>query len=206
MSLTYHWPTRSRVVTSGFDDPRPYGPHSAADIAGAVGDPVLPLASGQAIYAGLAGDCGLTVWVRHATSSRSHYCHLSRIFVQEGDPVGRESAIGAIGQSGVVTGPHLHLVLLLPGPPPRGRSRYVAWVHMWAVDPLDYLTEEDAMPEIIPPPEPYTRNDYPQPEFGATFPGWTPTQHIHYLYQILRRREIRIRDLEKRVNALEARR
>ena len=47
----------------------------------------------------------------------STYSHLSEIFVKEGQLVKKHEVIGEVGQSGRVTGPHLHWQLVLFGVP-----------------------------------------------------------------------------------------
>lgn len=148
MTPTFVWPTDSRVVSSGFTDPRSYGQHNAIDIVAPLGAPVRAIAAGRIIFAGSAGSCGLGVFVDHAEGWRSHYCHLDTIRVAVGDQVDQGQRIGDIGSTGVSTGPHLHLNLFSPTKPATGLSAWVAWVGKWAVDPLDYLTEEGDMASL----------------------------------------------------------
>jgi murein DD-endopeptidase MepM/ murein hydrolase activator NlpD len=56
---------------------------------------------------------GQTVMVDHGQGLISMYCHLSTISIKLGESVTTESVIGAVGQTGRVTGPHLHLSVSL---------------------------------------------------------------------------------------------
>jgi murein DD-endopeptidase MepM/ murein hydrolase activator NlpD len=47
------------------------------------------------------------VKIRHPNGYHTYYLHLSRIFVRPGQTVGQGTRIGAVGSSGVATGPHL---------------------------------------------------------------------------------------------------
>jgi murein DD-endopeptidase MepM/ murein hydrolase activator NlpD len=48
------------------------------------------------------------VIVRHRNEQSTAYAHLSRIDVQKGQRVEQSDTIGAVGSTGVSTGPHLH--------------------------------------------------------------------------------------------------
>jgi murein DD-endopeptidase MepM/ murein hydrolase activator NlpD len=82
--------------------------HYGTDLAGAVGAPVEATNDGLVV---LARDCfasGKSIAVAHGGGLFSVYFHLSAIDVRPGDRVRRGQAIGKVGQTGRVTGPHLH--------------------------------------------------------------------------------------------------
>ncbi len=84
--------------------------HTGTDFAGAVGAPVA--AAGRGVVA-LVADfylAGRAVYIDHGGGLVTAYFHLSRADVAEGDTVSTGQMIGAVGQSGRVTGPHLHWV------------------------------------------------------------------------------------------------
>ncbi len=102
--------------------------HRGVDIAAAVGTPVRPLLAGRVRFAGTMRGYGQVVWIDHSDALLSLYAHLSEIAVTEGQEVSKATVVGKTGQSGNVTGPHLHLevwrwgrevdpVQLLGGPP-----------------------------------------------------------------------------------------
>jgi murein DD-endopeptidase MepM/ murein hydrolase activator NlpD len=78
--------------------------------------PVFASATGRVIEAGWqSGGCGNTVKIEHPNETITVYCHLSRIFVNEGDYVSKGEEIGRIGNTGRVrglTGCHLHFSVL----------------------------------------------------------------------------------------------
>ena len=58
---------------------------------------------------------GKVVYLDHGEGLISAYFHLSKALVRTGDTVERGQVIGSVGQSGRVTGPHLHWVMRYGG-------------------------------------------------------------------------------------------
>ncbi len=90
--------------------------HPAIDIAGSTGDPVGAADSGRVVTAGWnAGGYGNYVIIDHGNGFRTLYGHLSKIYVSEGDNVGRGQTIGLRGSTGRSTGPHTHFEIYRNG-------------------------------------------------------------------------------------------
>ncbi|MTV36913.1 M23/M56 family metallopeptidase [Duganella radicis] len=89
-------------------------PHKGIDFAAAKGTPVRATASGTVIAAGPLpeneGRYGNAVIIDHG-AQQTLYAHLDRVNVKPGQHVTAGELIGASGQSGFTTGPHLHLEL-----------------------------------------------------------------------------------------------
>ncbi len=123
---------RATRITSAFGAARVYNGevrsrHLGTDFAGAVGTPVL--AAGRGVIAMVADFylAGKAVYIDHGQGLVTAYFHLSRAEVMEGDTVTSGQRLGAVGQSGRVTGPHLH---------------WVARFGAIAVDPMSLLALE----------------------------------------------------------------
>jgi murein DD-endopeptidase MepM/ murein hydrolase activator NlpD len=97
------WPASGRI-TQGF---KPY--HRALDVAGWTGAQIKAADSGYVVESGWSDDgYGNYVVIDHRNGFQTLYAHLSRIFVNAGNSVGKGAVIGAMGSSGRSTGPHLH--------------------------------------------------------------------------------------------------
>lgn len=83
--------------------------HDGVDFAAPEGTQVGAVGPGRVVHAGDRGGYGQTVVVEHADGMTSLYAHLSEIDVVEGQMVEPGERLGAVGQTGTTTGPHLHL-------------------------------------------------------------------------------------------------
>jgi murein DD-endopeptidase MepM/ murein hydrolase activator NlpD len=82
-------------------------PHYGVDYAAPAGTPVLAAANGVVTLAGWQDGYGKTVRLRHANGFQTLYGHLSRIDVAPGQRVDQGTRLGAVGRTGLATGPHL---------------------------------------------------------------------------------------------------
>ncbi|MEX1171831.1 MAG: M23 family metallopeptidase [Chloroflexota bacterium] len=89
--------------------------HAGIDIDAPAGSPVRAPAAGTVTATGGTGGCGYMITVQHADDLRTTYCHLSRIGVAPGRVVVAGQVIGAVGSTGLSTGPHLHLEVRVRG-------------------------------------------------------------------------------------------
>jgi murein DD-endopeptidase MepM/ murein hydrolase activator NlpD len=91
------------------------GYHTGVDLAAEEGDWVAAANSGRVAFAGATPIRGNGVIVDHGAGVFSGYYHLSAIAVQEGQMVNKGDLIGAVGSTGMVTGPHLHWEVVVRG-------------------------------------------------------------------------------------------
>lgn len=90
-------------------------PHLGIDWSGPVGTPIMAAGNGVIEEAGRKGDYGNFVRIRHANGYTTQYAHMSRFApgIAVGAKVRQNQPIGAIGTSGLSTGPHLHFEVLI---------------------------------------------------------------------------------------------
>jgi hypothetical protein len=91
--------------------------HQGLDFAAPTGTPVVASAAGTVAQAGWGGGYGNLVVIRHQGGMLTRYAHLSRIAVKPGQAVGQGQRIGAVGSTGLSTGPHLHYEVWVSGKP-----------------------------------------------------------------------------------------
>lgn len=119
-------PTRGGYLTSGYGE-RWNSFHKGIDIAGNTGDDVLVALNGEVIYSQYNdGGYGNLIIVKHENDMNTYYGHLDDFYVNVGDVVKKGDVIGAIGNTGFSTGPHLHFELRVNNNP---------------VDPYDYIIQ-----------------------------------------------------------------
>ena len=87
-------------------------PHSGLDIAAPQGTPIKAVESGTVIESGDFFFSGNMVYIDHGQGLISMYAHMHEIKVSTGDKISRGQVIGTVGETGRVTGPHLHLGII----------------------------------------------------------------------------------------------
>jgi len=90
-----------------------YRAHRGVDYGAGYGTPVVAVSGGTVVEAGWAGGAGRRVVIRHASGYESAYFHLSAFGagISKGTRVEQGRTIGRVGNSGTVTGTHLHYEL-----------------------------------------------------------------------------------------------
>lgn len=125
------WPVKG-WVSSGFsyrNDPftgmRVF--HYGIDIATNYGNPIVAPADGTVVSLGNDKILGSHIVLSHGNGITTHYLHLSKFLVRNGQKVKRGEIIGLVGKSGKAVGPHLHYEIRLNDRP---------------VNPYNYILEE----------------------------------------------------------------
>ncbi len=126
------YPVADPRVTSSFGTRRSYGGgpingyHAGTDFGG-LGNPIYAPAAGMVVLAEKLNVRGNAVLIDHGMGLYSGYWHQSETVVHVGDQLARGDLIGYIGDTGLVTGPHLHWEMRLGG---------------IAVEPLQWVEEQ----------------------------------------------------------------
>jgi murein DD-endopeptidase MepM/ murein hydrolase activator NlpD len=89
--------------------------HQGADFAAPSGTPIQSAGAGVVKFAGWHGGHGKTVKVQHQNGLMTLYAHMSSIAVSVGQRVAQGQSVGAVGSTGLSTGPHLHYEIHLNG-------------------------------------------------------------------------------------------
>jgi murein DD-endopeptidase MepM/ murein hydrolase activator NlpD len=133
-------------VTSGFSSSRMHPilgmarPHLGVDFGAPYGTAVKAVAAGVVEIAGIAGDAGRMIRLRHAGGYETAYLHLSSfgLGIHPGARVEQGEVIGRVGDSGLATGPHLDYRIIRKGV-------YVNPLTEFSHTPLDRPIAPDAM-------------------------------------------------------------
>lgn len=96
--------------------------HKGIDIAAPWGAPVYAATDGVVQFAGRSSGYGNFIKLGHGGAFGTGYGHLSRILVRSGQSVRKGQVIGAVGSTGMSTGPHLHYELYKNGAAVNPRS------------------------------------------------------------------------------------
>lgn len=89
--------------------------HTGIDLAAAEGNTVSAALNGIVSQKGTNQIRGNYVEISHGAGIQTSYSHLQYTEVEKGQPVYRGEAIGAVGQTGYATGPHLHFEIKING-------------------------------------------------------------------------------------------
>jgi Peptidase family M23 len=90
-------------------------PHPGIDISAPMGTPILAAAGGTVIQVGTGTGYGIMVTVDHGYGLVTRYAHISKPLVQVGQRVRRGDEIALVGNTGIVTAPHLHYEVIVNG-------------------------------------------------------------------------------------------
>jgi murein DD-endopeptidase MepM/ murein hydrolase activator NlpD len=125
------WPLDGAWISSRFGMRRhpidgAWRMHWGLDLSARAGRAVGAAGPGLVVRAGWAHGYGLLVEVRHGGGLVTRYSHLARVLCRTGEAVEPGQALGLVGSTGRVTGPHLH---------------FEVWQHGQPRDPLAVLDE-----------------------------------------------------------------
>ena len=101
--------------------------HGGADFGGSPGSLILAPSDGMVVLAEPLQVRGNAVILDHGRGVYTGYWHQTELFVQAGQFVRRGDALGTLGETGLVTGAHLH---------------WEMWVSGVQVDPLQWLAHD----------------------------------------------------------------
>ncbi len=112
-SGTFVWPTTDHSISGYSYDS---GVHPGIDIGGQEGNPIYATDSGVVVFAGWSSyGYGYMIVIDHGNGWQSAYAHLSAVGVGCGQSVYQGGHIGALGNTGNSSGPHLHFELSING-------------------------------------------------------------------------------------------
>ena len=89
--------------------------HGGLDIGAGMGASIVAAGAGDVIYAGANGGYGNCVMIDHGDGVVTVYAHMSSIGVSYGQYVTAGQYVGAVGSTGVSTGPHCHFEIRING-------------------------------------------------------------------------------------------
>jgi murein DD-endopeptidase MepM/ murein hydrolase activator NlpD len=125
-SMPSAWPARGWVTSDFGARVDPFTAervmHQGMDIATPHGHPVESPSDGTVVFAGVETGYGKVITVDHGFGVKTRYGHLAEISVKAGQRVKRGARLGAVGNTGRSTGPHLHYEVRVNGIPENPRK------------------------------------------------------------------------------------
>lgn len=89
--------------------------HNGTDYAAVTGTPIRTVGEGVVEFAGWHNGYGNVAYIDHGEQRVTVYAHMSRLDVKTGQRVEQGQVIGAVGSTGMSTGPHLHFEFRVNG-------------------------------------------------------------------------------------------
>lgn len=150
------WPVPNPLVTQGYgktDFATTYGSdiykgngHNGVDFRASIGTQILASGDGFVKDAGNAdsicpgGSYGKWIVIEHPNNLSTLYAHLSSILVTKGQKITRGSIIGYSGDTGYITGPHLHFTVYASNTYRLTKTQHCGLIPAGGyLNPLDYL-------------------------------------------------------------------
>ncbi len=129
----YRYPLEEGIVTSGFGKrPSPFtgkpSYHPGIDLAAPTGSPVMACAGGTIKEIAYNRVYGKHIIIRHKDGRVSLYGHLSKVYAILNEKVKSGTIIGAVGSTGMSTGPHLHFEIRENGVP-KNPAKYIETIN-----------------------------------------------------------------------------
>ncbi|HPM78430.1 MAG TPA: peptidoglycan DD-metalloendopeptidase family protein [bacterium] len=159
LALPAAWPVRGWVTSE-------FGPrldsltgrrefHPGIDIAAPISTSIYAPADGFVLFVGEMPIYGHYLILRHGHGLTTHYGHLSRVLVLDGQTVREGEQIARVGNTGQSTGAHLHYEVRLHDVPVDPR-RYLpaAPVVVASEETTGEALPPEAAPAVTPTPEP----------------------------------------------------
>lgn len=117
--LSHPCPGYSRISSGfGYRDAPTAGAttfHGGLDFAASSGTPVYAAEGGTVTTSRFSSTAGNYIIINHGDGMQTVYMHMSALYVSEGATVSQGQNIGAVGTTGVSTGPHLHFEVRMNG-------------------------------------------------------------------------------------------
>ena len=119
-------------------------PHHGMDMPASKGSIVSAAAEGTIYFSGTKKGYGNTIVIDHGNGYYSLYAHLDKIYVQDGENVKNGGTIGEVGNTGISSGPHLHVEYIKTNNPKdifgknKNSSRF---------NPMDVIDLQDVLSE-----------------------------------------------------------
>jgi len=139
--------------------------HNGIDFGLQEGTEILACDEGVVTQAGYNGDHGISVTIKHSWGT-SVYSHLQSLGVLINDGVTKVQFIGASGQTGFTTGPHLHFGIQ-PNSPDTNNG------YLGYINPAPYLTETSPLPQF--PQSPLSPQSPEPPDLSSDLSAEPPS-------------------------------